>query len=202
MYSLIWWSLMWRPGKHRSPSLPRRINSLAQAYPTTSGLEKARRRWCQDYGRLAVADGGYQEAATATAVREDAGLPLEIVKRSDAAKGFLVLPRRWIVERTFGWLGRCRRLAKDYENRTRTTAAFLVMALIRLMLRRIARALMRSQNYEDGLLRKFSASASVQPASQLPISSRDRQTAFGSAISTGRRSSGISRMRSCSTTIC
>ena len=90
---------------------------------------------------LAVADGGYRGDATATAVREDAGLPLEIVKRSDTVKGFVVLPRRWIVERTFGWLGRCRRLAKDYENRTRTAAAFLVMALIRLMLRRIVRTL-------------------------------------------------------------
>ena len=90
---------------------------------------------------LAVADGGYQGAATAAAVREDADLPLEIVKRSDTAKGFVVLPRRWIVERTFGWLGRCRRLAKDYENRTRTAADFLVMALIRLLLRRIVRTL-------------------------------------------------------------
>lgn len=90
---------------------------------------------------LAVADGGYQGAATASAVHHDAGLPLEIVKRSDKVAGFTVLPRRWIVERTFGWLGRCRRLAKDYENRTRIAAAFLVLALIRLMLRRIARAL-------------------------------------------------------------
>lgn len=90
---------------------------------------------------LAVADGGYQGDATATAVRANAGLPLEIVKRSDAAKGFHVLPRRWIVERTFSWLGRCRRLAKDYENRVRTAAAFLIMAMIRLMLRRIARML-------------------------------------------------------------
>lgn len=90
---------------------------------------------------LAIADGGYQGAATAAAAREDAGLPIETVKRSDATKGFLVLPRRWIVECTFGWLGRCPRLAKDYENRTRTAAAFLVMALIRLMLRRIVGAL-------------------------------------------------------------
>ena len=88
-----------------------------------------------------IADGGYQGAVTATAVREDAGLPLEIVKRSDAAKGFVVLPKRWIVERTFGWLGRCRRLAKDYENRTRSAAAFLILAMIRLMIRRIVRAL-------------------------------------------------------------
>ena len=74
-------------------------------------------------------------------MRDATGLPLEIVKRSDTAKGFVVLPRRWIVERTFGWLGRCRRLAKDYENRTRTAAAFLILAMIRLMLRRIVRLL-------------------------------------------------------------
>ena len=47
-------------------------------------------------------------------------MPLEIVKRSDTATGFVVLPKRWIVERTFGWLGRCRRLAKDYENLARS----------------------------------------------------------------------------------
>jgi transposase len=87
------------------------------------------------------ADGGYQGEATAAAVLEAAGVPLEIVKRSDAAKGFVVLPKRWIVERTFGWLGRCRRLAKDYENLTRSAAAFLILAMIRLMLRRIVRAL-------------------------------------------------------------
>ena len=74
-------------------------------------------------------------------MRDATGLPLEIVKRSDTAKGFVVGPRRWIVERTFGWLGRCRRLAKDYENRTRTAAAFLILAMIRLMLRRIVRLL-------------------------------------------------------------
>ena len=79
--------------------------------------------------------------ATANAVRDATGLPLEIVKRSDTAKGFVVLPKRWIVERTFGWLGRCRRLAKDYENRTRMAAAFLILAMIRLMLRRIVRLL-------------------------------------------------------------
>lgn len=100
-------------------------------------LAIAKRR-CPTLAR-AVADGGYQGTATATAVRARSGLPLEIVKRSDTAKGFVILPRRWIVERTFGWLGRCRRLAKDYENRVRTAAAFLLMALIRLMLRRMCR---------------------------------------------------------------
>jgi transposase len=64
---------------------------------------------------------------------------LEIVKRSDAAKGFVVLPKRWIVERSFEWLGRCCRLAKDFENLTRTQMAFVQLAMIRLMTRRIAR---------------------------------------------------------------
>jgi transposase len=87
----------------------------------------------------AIADGGYQGAATAAAVRRAARLPLEIVKRSDTAKGFVVLPKRWIVERTFGWLGRCRRLAKDFENLARSHLAFVQLAMIRLMMRRIAR---------------------------------------------------------------
>lgn len=87
-----------------------------------------------------LADGGYQGQTTADAVREAADLPLEIVKRSDKP-GFVVLAKRWIVERTFGWLGRCRRLSKDYENLHRTGAAFLILAMIRLMVRRVARAL-------------------------------------------------------------
>jgi len=73
-------------------------------------------------------------------VRRAARTRLEIVKRSDAAKGFVVLQKRWIVERTFGWLGRCRRLAKDFEALTRTHLAFVQLAMIRPMLRRIARA--------------------------------------------------------------
>ena len=87
----------------------------------------------------AIADGGYQGQATADAVRAEAEIPLEIVKRPDAAKGFVLLPKRWIVERTFGWLGRCRRLAKDYENLTRSSCGFLILAMIRLMLRRLTR---------------------------------------------------------------
>jgi transposase len=89
--------------------------------------------------KRAMADGGYQGAATAAAVQAEAGIPLEIVKRSDTAKGFVLLPKRWIVERTFGWLGRCRRLAKDFENLTRTHAAFVILAMIRIMLRRLIR---------------------------------------------------------------
>ena len=85
----------------------------------------------------AVADGGYQGKATADTDRAEAKITLEIVKRSDMAKGFVVLPKRWIVERTFGWLGRCRRLAKDFENLSRSHAAFVILAMIRLMLRRV-----------------------------------------------------------------
>ena len=61
----------------------------------------------------------------------------EIVKRSDHANGFVVLPRRWVVERTIAWLNRCRRLARDWENLNRKALAFLRLASIRLMLRRI-----------------------------------------------------------------
>jgi len=61
----------------------------------------------------------------------------EIVKRSDRANGFVVLPKRWIVERTIAWLNRCRRLAKDWENLNRKALAFLRLASIRLMLRKL-----------------------------------------------------------------
>jgi transposase len=64
-------------------------------------------------------------------------LGIEIVTRSDHAKGFVVEPMRWIVERTIGWLGRCRRLAKDWENRNHNALAFLYLASIRLMLRKL-----------------------------------------------------------------
>jgi transposase len=103
-----------------------------------ASLTKAARQMFPTIEKV-VADGGYQGPATAAAVLAEAGIPLEIVKRSDTAKGFVLLPKRWIVERTFGWLGRCRRLAKDFENLTRTHMAFIVLAMIRLMLRRIVR---------------------------------------------------------------
>jgi transposase len=85
------------------------------------------------------ADGGYSGAKTAAEAKRAGKVELEIVKRSDAAKGFVVLSKRWIVERTFGWFGRCRRLAKDFENLSRTQHAFVQLAMIRLMMRRIAR---------------------------------------------------------------
>jgi putative transposase len=64
---------------------------------------------------------------------------LDIVKRPEGTKGFLLLPKRWIVERTFAWLGRYRRLAKDYEYLTQTSEAMIRVAMIHLMVRRLAR---------------------------------------------------------------
>jgi len=84
------------------------------------------------------ADAGYQGPQFAEAVAKCLPhLAIEIVKRSDQAKGFVVLPMRWVVERTLAWLNRCRRLAKDFENLTDNALAFLRLASIRLMLRRL-----------------------------------------------------------------
>ncbi len=84
------------------------------------------------------ADGGYQGPEFKAALkRRLARVELDIVKRSDQAKGFAVLPKRWIVERTFAWLGRCRRLAKDWECHNRKAAAFLLFASVRFMLRKL-----------------------------------------------------------------
>jgi putative transposase len=84
------------------------------------------------------ADGGYRGEKMALVVLRTGAWKLEIVKRSDAAKGFEVLPKRWIVERTFAWISRCRRLARDFERFARTTVAFVRLAMIRIMLRRLA----------------------------------------------------------------
>ncbi len=63
----------------------------------------------------------------------------QIVRRAQGAKGFVVQPQRWIVERTFGWLNRCRPLSKDYEYLTETSEAMIHVAMINLMVRRLAR---------------------------------------------------------------
>jgi transposase len=91
--------------------------------------------------RTLYADAGYQGPKFQNALKRVLRrVKLEIVKRSDAAKGFVVLPKRWIVERTIGWLNRCRRLAKDWENLNRKALAFLRLASIRLMVRRLCKA--------------------------------------------------------------
>jgi transposase len=86
------------------------------------------------------ADGGYQGPVFQQAMTKImAQVNVEIVKRSDQVKGFAVLPKRWVVERTFAWLNRCRRLAKDWECLNRKARAFVLLASIRLMLRRLGR---------------------------------------------------------------
>jgi putative transposase len=84
------------------------------------------------------ADSAYQGPIFGNALaRILPDLETEIIRRSDQAKGFVRLPKRWIVERTIAWLNRCRRLAKDWENLNRNALAFLKLASIRLMLRKL-----------------------------------------------------------------
>ncbi len=90
---------------------------------------------------LVWADGGYANSVDSTLLswaRNALDIVVEIVKRTDDVKGFKVLPRRWVVERTFGWLVRNRRLARDYERLTATSEAMIKVAMIRLMLVRLA----------------------------------------------------------------
>lgn len=90
------------------------------------------------FARLTLiwADAGYAGKLIEWA-REFASWTLEIVKRNDDLQGFHVLPRRWVVERTFGWLGRYRRLSKDYEQLPDNSEAMILLAMINLMSRRL-----------------------------------------------------------------
>jgi transposase len=83
------------------------------------------------------ADGGYQGAKMSATIAATGAWKLEIVKRSELHR-FVVLPKRWVVERTFAWISNCRRLAKDFERHTRKTAVFIRLAMIRIMVRRLA----------------------------------------------------------------
>jgi transposase len=85
-------------------------------------------------------DGGYAGEKLETSLEAIEGPKIEIAKRPDDVKGFILLARRWVVERTFAWLNRCRRLAKDWEASIASSQAWLLIASIRLMTRRIARA--------------------------------------------------------------
>jgi transposase len=86
------------------------------------------------------ADGGYQGPKAANAAAQTGTWIIDIVKRLDTAIGFEVVPKRWIVERTLAWISRCRRLARDFERYGRTVAAFVRLAMIRIMLRRLTRS--------------------------------------------------------------
>jgi putative transposase len=86
---------------------------------------------------LIWADGAYLRGRLIEWVKAFAGWTLSIVEREKGQRGFVVLPRRWVVERTFGWLGRCRRLSKDYEGVTQSSEALVLIAMINLMLHRL-----------------------------------------------------------------
>jgi putative transposase len=83
------------------------------------------------------ADGIYEKQWLIEWVQVECGWELQVTKRSDKTKGFQVVPKRWVVERTFGWLGRYRRLSKDYEVLTETSEAMIRMAMIHIMVRRL-----------------------------------------------------------------
>jgi transposase len=88
--------------------------------------------------RHVFADGGYAGDKLRKALKGKGEWTIEIVKRSDAAKGFVLLPRRWVVERTFAWIGPCRRLAKDFEATIESAVAWVLVAHIRRLVRRLA----------------------------------------------------------------
>lgn len=111
--------------------LPADIQDRDGAKTLLSGIRKKFRRL-----KLIWADGGYAGKLVGW-VKIKLKCVLEIVKRSDAQKGFIVLPRRWVVERTFGWFGRYRRLSKDYEQLERVCESMLFLASINLMVHRI-----------------------------------------------------------------
>ena len=88
--------------------------------------------------KLIWADGAYGGQLIQW-VKDTCGWLLEIVKRKKEVKGFQLLPRRWVVERTFGWFGRYRRLSKDYEFLTDTSENMILIAMIQLMVHRLTR---------------------------------------------------------------
>ncbi len=98
-------------------------------------LQEARRTF--PFVERIIGDAGYQGRKMEAAVARTGTWTLQIVRRCDR-HSFAVLPKRWIVERTLAWISRNRRLARDYERHTRKVAAFVRLAMIRLMLRRIA----------------------------------------------------------------
>ena len=88
--------------------------------------------------RHIFADGGYAGDKLRLELAGHGRWTIEVIKRSDSTSGFEVLPRRWVVERTFAWLGRCRRLAKDFEVTIASALAWLMIASVKLLTRRIA----------------------------------------------------------------
>jgi transposase len=89
--------------------------------------------------RHVFADGGYGGDKLRGRLSKIGQWTIEVIKRTDKARGFEPLPRRWVVERTFAWLNRCRRLAKDFETSLDSAEAWILVANIRLLTRRLVR---------------------------------------------------------------
>lgn len=94
-------------------------------------------RYWQHTLQVTWADGGYTDKLGIW-MENEFGIRLQVVKRVDAQAGFKLLPRRWVVERTFAWLGRYRRLSKDYERCPKSSEAMVYLASIRRLLHRLA----------------------------------------------------------------
>jgi putative transposase len=105
-----------------------------------------------DCPRLKViwADGIYEKQWLIDWVKVECGWELQVTKRSDKAKGFQVVPKRWVVERTFGWLGRYRRLSKDYERSLETSEAAIKTTMIHIMVRRFNKTTQIAQSTAIG----------------------------------------------------
>jgi transposase len=99
-------------------------------------LQSTRRRF--PFITKIFADAGYQGPKMAQTIAETGRWQIEVVRRCDV-KGFVVLPKRWIVERTFAWISRNRRLMRDFERYASSVVAFIRLAMIRLMLKRLTR---------------------------------------------------------------
>ena len=112
------------------------VSEQAGAKQVFSKLEQVRDR----FGRLITiwVDGGYRGQNFQHWVIDVYRWILSVVTRHNEQKGFVVLPKRWLVERTFGWFNWCRRLSKDYEILPETTETFVYIAMIRLMLKQLA----------------------------------------------------------------
>ena len=82
------------------------------------------------------ADGGYRGQLIAW-VKDLTGIELEIIKRTDDLSGFVLLPKRWVVERTFGWFNRFRRMSKDYEELPKNSESLIYLAMTHIMVRRL-----------------------------------------------------------------
>ena len=129
-----------REAAARPAPLPRR-GKIGRNDPCPCGSGKKHKRAALAPDRQVRSKGRlrYNARQVEHAVAAQPPLRVEIVKRPDDSSGFIVLPRRWVVERTFSWFGRNRRLAKDYENLADTLAAFITLACIQLAVRRLAR---------------------------------------------------------------